>query len=201
MPPERSGVPLAYASVDAVNVPSGIAPGAHFTAHVWATRRGERVAVSKHFWRASGNVPCIMQPDVAVAQGPRHAQRPRAVARRLSGDVGAQAIDHLQSQQCRVTQWQTAVEMPIELNAADVGWLPGPVNGNAGRAMPAFTGTPSGTRDRELSSRTISEKTLAKCSIYFGAQETTKAHGTACDRRIMLTVFGIFRLPASLPSF
>jgi len=41
----------------------------------------------------------------------------------------------------------------VELNAADVGWLAGPVNGSTGREMPAFTGPPSGARDPELTSR------------------------------------------------
>jgi len=83
-----------YASVDAVKVPNGIAPGQHFTAYVWATSKGKRVRKLKHFWRASGNVPRNNAADVTIAQGPRHAQRPSAIAKRVSG-AGAQAIDHL----------------------------------------------------------------------------------------------------------
>ena len=149
-----------YASVDAVQVPAGIEPGGHFTARVWGTAKGQRVAKVKHFWRASGNAPCNAREEAAAAEGPRHQHRPSAVARRVSGTARAQAIDNLQFQRCSISQWQSAVELPFELNAEDVGWLAGPVNGSAGRDMPPFTGATSGPRDPELTSRASARRIM-----------------------------------------
>ena len=152
MPGARSDLPV-FASVDTVQVPDGVAAGEEFIARVWSKQRGQRVAKAKQFWRGSSSAPVIVQPQVATAEGPRHAQRPSAVARHAAGGAHAVAMDHIQSQPCSVTQWQTSVELPVEVNAADVGWVAGPVNGNSGRAMPTFTGLPSGPRDNALTSR------------------------------------------------
>ena len=148
-----------YASVDAVSVPDGVAPGEHFTARLWANQRGERVPRSKNIWRASGNVAVVVHEQAATLNVPRHSQRPSALARRKAG-AGAQAIDHLEFAQCSVTQWKSEIEMPTELHADDVGWLPGPVNGSTGRAMPAFTGQPSGPRDPSLTSRSSARQIM-----------------------------------------
>ena len=52
------------------------------------------------------------------------------------------------------------MELPFELNAEDVGWLAGPVNGSAGRDMPPFTGATSGPRDPELTSRASARRIM-----------------------------------------
>ena len=161
-----------FAGVDAVTVPDGTALGQHFTAHVWAMQRGARVPRLRHFWRASGNAPVIATATVAVAQGPRHAQRPSAVARRVSGTAGAQAIDHQRTEQCSITEWQTSVELPIELHEHDVGWLPGPVGGRNGRPFPTFTGESSGPRDRELTSRSTARRIMRSVQLSRSFKDT-----------------------------
>ena len=55
-----------YASVDAVSVPDGVAPGEHFTARLWANQRGERVPRSKNIWRASGNVAVVVHEQAEL---------------------------------------------------------------------------------------------------------------------------------------
>ena len=44
--------------------------------------------------------------------------------------------------------------------AEDIGWLPGPVNGNAGRAFPAFTGRRPGPRDPQLTRTSTARRVL-----------------------------------------
>ena len=147
-----------YASIDDVRVPANVAPGAKFSARTYGRRQGQRVPVAKHFWRASGNVPVIVPAIAAVSSGPRHAHRPSAVARRSAGVAGARAIDNIQTTVCAVSQWQSAVELPIEQHEHDVGWQPGPVNG--GRSMPAFTGAQTGARDTALTSRSTAARIM-----------------------------------------
>ena len=158
--PIARGNELVYATVDDVVVPAGTALGEKFTAKLWAKQRGVRVAKAREFWRASGTVPCTVSAQAVIADGPRHAQRPSAIARREAGLASAQAIDYLHSQPCQITQWQTAVELPFELHGDDVGWVAGPVNGSAGRPMPAFTGRPSGAIDSELTSRSSARRIM-----------------------------------------
>ena len=44
--------------------------------------------------------------------------------------------------------------MPFEVYEEDVGWLPGPVGGSAGRQRPAFSGRRPGCANHRWSSRT-----------------------------------------------
>lgn len=170
MPGDRSEEPV-YNSVDAVQVPNNVAAGEEFIARVWAKQRGQRVAKAKQFWRGSSNAPVIVQPQVATAEGPRHAQRPSAVARHAANGAHAVAMDHIQSQPCNVTQWHTSVELPVEVNAADVGWLAGPVNGISGRAMPTFTGLSSGPRDNALTSRSTARAIMRSVQFSRGFKQ------------------------------
>jgi len=55
--------------------------------------------------------------------------------------------------------------MPVEVHADDVGWLPGPVNGSAGRPMPVFTGQLSGPRDPELTSRSSARRIMRSVQL------------------------------------
>lgn len=141
-----------YSSLEQVRVPAGVQPGQPFTVQVYATRKGQRVPKPRRLWRASGMMPCIVGRRVRVASGSRHASRPSAVARSSTGDRRAQPIDNITTVSADVAEWQTSEEMPFEANEADVGWLPGPVNGSRGRPVPAFTGPKPGPSNPRLTS-------------------------------------------------
>ena len=155
-----SSVEAVYSSVEAVPVPDGVSAGQEFTALVWGRRGGQRAAVRKHLWRASGLAPIVVQPSFSTGQGARHQYRPSTVARRATGSTSAVAIDRITTEPASVTQWVSADDMPPELNAADVGWLPGPVGGVVGRTLPAFTGRPMGPRDSALSSSSTARQIM-----------------------------------------
>lgn len=150
-----------YASVDGVPIPSGVAPGDHFTALVFGQRNGARVPLKKSFWRSSGCAPLIQAASVSEWQGSRQELRPSAMASAVaSNQQNARAIHHVETQPSNVTQWVSSEELPVELNEADVGWQAGPVNGSAGRALPMFTGAPMGPRDSTLSSRSTARQIM-----------------------------------------
>lgn len=149
-----------YGSLEDVVVPDGTPPGASFKVFVQGRRGNKSVPIAKQLWRASGQVPIIQQRVVTTVTGPRHAQRPSAQAQRSTADRSARAIDHVQSQPAAVDSWIGTAELPYELNPADVGWLPGPVGGSAGRALPAFTGAPSGPKNVRLTARSTARTIL-----------------------------------------
>lgn len=140
-----------YASIDAVPVPADVLPGQAFTALVWGKRAGQRVPVKKQLWRATGQAPIIVRASAHQGEGARFDHRPAAVARSAEGSWRASPIDHISLEECGVEQWVSNLEMPPEVHSDDVGWLPGPVGGSAGRDMPEFTGPPMGSRDSKLS--------------------------------------------------
>ena len=175
----NAGARRVYTSLDEVVAPAGVDLDEHFTAQVYGKRSGVRVPILKHFWRAAGNEPIIVSGLSTVGQGPRHVHRPSAVAAQHSGTTGARAIDNLVTTACTVTHWEAAAEMPIELNAADVGWKAGPVNGSAGRSMPVFTGAATGPREQQLSSRSSARQIMRSVQFNRRFKDTV----VACTRR------------------
>ena len=157
--------PPVYSSMDSVLVPDDVAPGAKFDYQVMGQRNGVRAPLLKHAWRAAGNEPVIVEPSWVVVQGPRHAHSPSAVARRQNGRGSSSAIDNLQTVPCTVSQWASQTPMPFELAEDDVGWLPGPVNGSAGRALPTFTGRAMGPSDPLLSSRSKARQIMRSVQL------------------------------------
>ena len=126
-----------YESVGDVVVPNGIAPGGAFTVRVNGIRNRQKTAVSKQLFRASGYAPIIVPPSVERAEGPRHAQRPSAIARATLHSRTACSLDAVPYKPCSVATWVSQQQLPFEAHAEDVGWLAGPVNGTSGRPMPS----------------------------------------------------------------
>ena len=160
MPPSVAAEEPVYSTVDDVPVPSGIAPGGHFTALLWCKKKGQRVAKRKPFWRASGVEPVIVPASYTVFDGPRHLKRPSSVARQRTRDRGARTIDNVVTVPTTTVNWEGAAELPMEAKEADVGWLPGPVNGSTGRAMPTFTGGQMGPRHSSLHPRSTARQIM-----------------------------------------
>jgi uncharacterized membrane protein YgcG len=159
-------------------VPNNLAPGEPFNALVMGTQNGQRVPLVRKLWRASGQAPIIAAASARSTEGPRHAHRPYSTARAASGTWSSSAIDHISTEDCGVEQWLSDVELPPELNEADVGWLPGPVGGNTGREMPAFTGPRMGSRDSSLSSRSTARQIMR--AVQFS--RTFREKVVACTR-------------------
>ena len=150
-----------FATVADVQVPHGTRAGAAFTVRVMGTRSGKRVALPRRLWAGSGMMPIIVSPSVTEAAGPRHAQRPSALARAASGAAATQGGVQYETTSSGVAAWATAEHMPFEMAAEDCGWLPGPVGGIAGRPMPTFRGPAMGARDRRLTSRSSARQIMA----------------------------------------
>ena len=161
----RRAGPVVFSSVDDVVAPPGTKPGGAFTVSIAASRKGTSVSVRRTFFASSGNMPIIHQPQRELADGSRASLRPHAVARAASGRVGAPAIDHVESRAVAVGPISTSRAMPIEVREADAGWLPGPVNGTAGRPAMAFTGRPMGVRDHTLSAKSTARQIMRKVGL------------------------------------
>lgn len=154
-----------YESVGDVVVPNGIAPGGAFTVRVNGIRNRQKTAVSKQLFRASGYAPIIVPPSVERAEGPRHAQRPSAIARATLHSRTACSLDAVPYKPCSVATWVSQQQLPFEAHAEDVGWLAGPVNGTSGRPMPAFTGPAYGVRNKRLTARS-SARTIMRSAQF-----------------------------------
>ena len=74
-------------------------------------------------------------------------------------------MDGIQFIDAGVSDWATDKELPIEVNEADIGWLPGPVGGTAGRPMPTFTGRPMGPRDAAVKAQASARQIVASCHL------------------------------------
>ena len=157
--PRMLGLPAeVYSSIDSVIVPSGIDPGQRFDVRL---RAGGKV-ITKSLWRSSGNMPAIQARAVVEAVGPRAAHRPKAASPR--GRLGSQsgAADRFATRQVTAVTWEDALTpMPFEQSAGDVGWLPGPAGGSAGRPRPKFTGKSPGLVNRRWTANT-SARTVMK---------------------------------------
>ena len=141
-----------YSSLEAVEVPTAVAPGGSFGVHLWATSKGQRVRKPKMLWRASGAAPIIVPRSVHDASGARHALRPSAVLRARLDTSRARVVDNVIAHATGVRNWSSEEELPYEAHADDIGWCAGPVGGTAGRCLPTFTGPAMGVRDPALTS-------------------------------------------------
>ena len=56
-------------------------------------------------------------------------------------------------------------ELDRQAKEEDVGWLPGPVNGMTGRAIPSFMGKPMGAANRRWSSATTPSTIMKKVHL------------------------------------
>ena len=175
-----------YSSLSDVRVPASVAPGAAFTVRLAAKRNGRSTSVAKELLRASGAAPIVVPAKVAAATGRRHDQRPFAVARAAAGYATASAIDEVRSETLSMASWASTEELPFEAKAEDVGWLPGPVNGNAGRPMPRFDGPAMGVRAGRLSSRSsariIMRQAAFTAEFRKAAVEQSREHAAAWQR-------------------
>ena len=126
-------------SLAEVVVPPNTPPGGKFSVYLKApaTRDGRARCKLTELWAASGTMPAQQPRKVSVASGWRHEHRPSNYAKQVSG-THAKAIDHVTSDRHAAASWATDEPAPFEAKQDDVGWLPGPVGGDAGRAMPAF---------------------------------------------------------------
>jgi hypothetical protein len=161
----QSAAEAVYTSLSDVRVPARVRPGAAFTVRLAATRNGHRKSVVRQLSRASGAAPAIVAAKVEAVGGWRHEQRPYAIARAAARSAGASGIDHIRSETVSVASWASSEQLPFEAKAEDVGWLPGPVNGNAGRAMPRFDGPAMGVRSGRLSSRSSARMIMRQAAF------------------------------------
>lgn len=166
-------LPAVYTNIGDVVVPTGVPPGGSFEVLMWQTRKGTRVAAKRKLWRASGMAPMLHPRQAHAADGPRAQQRPSALARAAAGHIGARSVDNVVTYPVNIASWHTSAELPVEAHPDDVGWLPGPVGGSAGRPMPAFTGRPLGVRDPTLTSRSSARRIMQ--SVQFSRKFLTQA--------------------------
>ena len=175
-----------FASLEQVQVPPGTAAGGELTVSIQAKRKGQTVAVAKQLWRASGRMPVVQPRKVQESFEPRHSLRPSALERVRMNDSRAQPIDGDNVRPAGARRWVGDMELPFETNAADIGWLPGPVNGNAGRAMPVFQGAPAGFTSTLItgksSARTVMRRVQLSPAFKAHVVDRTKAHSEAWDR-------------------
>ena len=89
----------------------------------------------------------------------RAASRPSAIARR---DGHRNSLDAFATTQVTIPnqQWASLQELPAEGKQEDIGWLPGPVGGGAGRTWPAYTGAPMGPTDASLNSSSTARQVM-----------------------------------------
>ena len=135
------GEPRVYAKIDDVRVPEGVPRGGEFEVALAGRRSrstGEQTTINKKLWRASGMWPTIVPRGCNEVAGERYSYRPSA--QRRASDALRGRSDPFGAQEQHVSNWATTEEMPFETNAADIGWLPGPVGGTRGRLRPRFTG-------------------------------------------------------------
>ena len=149
-----------YSSLTDVVVPADVGVGRSFVIVIETNKNGRKKRVTKRLWRASGCAPAVAAGQWTAAAGERHTHRPSAVTRAAADDAAAQAVDHITTQRAPQTDWQSNEELPFEEAAEDIGWLPGPVNGNAGRPFPSFTGQRPGPRDRQLTRTSTARRVM-----------------------------------------
>lgn len=155
--------------LDAVEVPADVLPGSKFVAYTWGMRAGKRVGLKKDLYRASGCEPTVQARSVQATTGPRHAYRPSAVARKnVTAGAIPRARSELETTPVAPCTWSTQEWLPFETHKDDVGWLPGPVGGNAGRALPEFTGAPVGPTDKALDHTSTARRIMQ--SVQFTAE-------------------------------
>ena len=150
-----------YAKLDHVVVPDGTAAGCSFQVYLQHKNPSKPPKLVK-LWRASGQQPHIQPRKLELADGWRHEHRPSACARKSLNDSRAKAINNIETVQAEVAQWATDDELPFETREDDIGWLPGPVGGDAGRPFPAFAGPPIGPTNRRFSSGTSARRIFSE---------------------------------------
>ena len=166
---EGAAAPLLPVELAAVTVPAAAAHGTAFTANVWGTVKGQRTGVQKTLYRASGNWPAVQQRQVRVVAGRRDTHRPQTGRRGAASEsYGASVKQHAADG----GTWETSEELPFEQHPDDVGWLPGPVGGDAGRALPKFKGKRPGPTDSALNARSKSRAIVQ--SIHATKQYSSK---------------------------
>ena len=149
-------------------VPEAVLPGGKLYALLPSARKGGAGLQARAVWKASGSMPAIQARVVCAApSGARHTQRPSARA------GNQRACDCITSFEAQVDAWSTNEPMPFELAATDVGWLPGPVGGSSGRALPAFSGTRAGPTDPSLGRSTGARRIMQ--SVQFSAHFLQRA--------------------------
>ena len=111
--------------------------------------------MQKTLYRATGNWPVVQQRQVRVVPVRRDSRRPQASRRGAATEsYGATVKQHAADG----GTWETSEELPFEQHPEDVGWLPGPVGGDAGRSMPKFKGKRPGPTDTALNARSTSRQ-------------------------------------------
>ena len=151
------------AQLQHLQVPSQVPPGGKFYVLLPSTGRGSAAGTAKAVWRASGCSPAIQPRNVHAVAGARHAHRPSA---RAGGSQ--RAANNFITTDVQVSTWTTGEELPWELCAEDVGWLPGPVGGSSGRARPRFKGAQPGPTDPSLGRSTGARRIMQ--SVQFTAR-------------------------------
>ena len=176
MPPQQAAT-TTYSKLADVRVPDGVAPGASFTVTIQRADRPHAKARVVELWRASGDEPAVQARCVEPASGLRHLQRPEACAARAANRQRAKIIDEYSTVAAALDVSSTRVELPFEAKEDDVGWLPGPVHGIAGRAIPSFTGKPMGASNRRWSSATTPSTIMKK--VHMSNEYVDYIHGAA----------------------
>ena len=166
-----------FSTVADVRVPDGVAPGASFKVTIQRADRPYAKARVIELWRASGLEPAVQARCVEPASGLRHRQRPEACAARAAGRTGAKMIDEYSTVPAALDASPTTVELPFETKEDDIGWLPGPVNGSAGRAIPTFTGKPMGAANHRWSAATKPSTIMKK--VHMSDEYVDYIHGAA----------------------
>ena len=95
-----------YKNLASVVVPEGVLPGAEFKIQFACVVKGEPSSKEKQLWRASGQVPVIVQRQCEPGSEKRHGMRPSEQVRAAGG--AAKAIDSIQTIGFCIGNWATA---------------------------------------------------------------------------------------------
>ena len=170
-------------SLSDVVVPAGTPPGTSFTVYVKAKPKdGRQRCKATELWAASGSMPAQQSQAVTIVTGWRYKHRPSMRAKEAGG-THAKAIDHIESIPYTAAAWSTNEPAPFEMKEEDIGWLPGPVGGDAGRSRPRFQHAGPHCRLPRIT-RGSSARTIMKELCWFPARaayvlEKTKAKAKA----------------------
>ena len=156
---------MVFSTIDDVVAPTDAAPGQPFNVLMHARRKGKTVDVKRTFFSSSGCMPQVQGGQRQPAEGSRASLRPTAAAKAALGGTSARVADNVITSDVSVVSWSTECPMPFEARKADSGWLPGPVNGSAGRPPTPFTGRSMGVSDHTLGPTSSARQIMRKGAL------------------------------------
>lgn len=145
-------------------------------------------AISKRGASSSAKIkqPIIMIRNLTLIEGPRHARRPSAIAKRAEKRRSSDVLiaDEFS---CSHESWASPEAMPAEKSEEDGGWLPGPIV----RPLPVFKGPKPGPTNPLLNAQSTEVEImneLLTTEFKMKCREYTIAHAHAHRARHTLSL-------------